>query len=120
MKVAVTAEEASLSGRMGRQFGRAKYFVVVDTETKAYEAHSNLQNISAMQGAGIQAAQCVANLGVEAVITGNVGPKAFKALQAAGIKVFLGDAGTVADAVDLLGKDKLHLAQNANVESHWM
>jgi predicted Fe-Mo cluster-binding NifX family protein len=83
MKIIVTSEGPSLDSSVDPRFGRAKHFVLVDTETDAFSAHDNAQNLSAPQGAGIQAAQTVARLGAEAVLTGHVGPKAFTTLQAA-------------------------------------
>ena len=70
-------------------FGRAKYFILAHTKTGQATAHDNSPNMQARQGAGIQSAETVAKLGAEVVITGSVGPKAYRALQAAGIKVAL-------------------------------
>jgi predicted Fe-Mo cluster-binding NifX family protein len=81
-------------------------------------AHDNTQNLNAPQGAGIQAAQAVYNLGVGAVVTGNVGPKAFTTLQAAGIAVHVGASGTVREAVEQFRVGALEPAESANVEGH--
>ena len=89
MKIAVTAQDKELSSEIDLRFGRAKWLIVMDTETGNFEAHSNDVNLNAVQGAGIQTGRNIANLGVEAVITGNVGPNAFKTLSAAGLKIFL-------------------------------
>ena len=102
------------------RFGRAKWFIVVDAETGAFEAVDNKKNFDAAQGAGIQASRNAAELGVEAVVTGNVGPKAFSALKAAGISVYIGAAGTVQEALDRFKSGALESAQDANVEGHWM
>jgi len=82
-------------------------------------AHDNSQNLNAAQGAGIQAAETVVRLGAEAVVTGNVGPKAFRALNAAGIKMYLSGEGSVADAVRKFKAGELKEASTANVEGHW-
>jgi len=89
MKVVITSYGKDLTSKTDKSFGRAKWFVLVDTETGAFEAHSNEQNFNAAQGAGIQAAQNVSNLGAEAILTGNVGPNAFRTLSAASIKYLL-------------------------------
>ena len=60
-----------LSSQLGTRFGRAKLLIVVDTDTYRFEVHDNTVNLNASSGAGIQTAQNVANLGAEAVITGN-------------------------------------------------
>ena len=120
MKLAITSEGEDLSSAVDPRFGRAKYFIVLDTETGDYAAHNNAQNLNAVQGAGIQAGRNVADLGVEAVLTGNVGPKAFSVLQAAGVKVYIGAAGTVAEAVEKFKAGELKPVSEANVEGHWI
>ena len=119
MKLAITSTGDSLASNLDPRFGRAKYFIVVDTESDAWTAHDNQQNLNAMQGAGIQAAQNVAALGVQAVISGNAGPKAFRVLSAAGIAVYLCSDGTVADAVARFKRGELKAIEAANVEGHW-
>lgn len=119
MKIVVTATSKDISSNMDPRFGRAKYFIVVDTDTDEAEAHDNSQNLNAAQGAGIQAAETVVRLGAGAVVTGNVGPKAFRALNAAGVKMFLAGEGTVADAVRKYKAGELKEASTANVEGHW-
>ncbi|MBM4016796.1 MAG: hypothetical protein FJ288_00475 [Planctomycetes bacterium] len=49
----------------------------------------------------------------------NCGPKAFRVLAAAGIKVFLGATGTVGEAVAAFKEGRLAEAAEANVEGHW-
>lgn len=116
MKVIVTALGAGMESPVDPHFGRAKYFVLVDTETGDHATHDNAQNLNAIHGAGIQAAQCVARLGAEAVVTGHVGPKAFATLQAAGIAIYEGASGTVADAIRSLRAGQLQQAAQADVE----
>ncbi|MBE9520486.1 MAG: NifB/NifX family molybdenum-iron cluster-binding protein [Proteobacteria bacterium] len=120
MKVAVTSQGEELSSEIDPRFGRAKWPIVVDTETGKSEAHDNSVNLNAAQGAGIQTGQNIANLGVEAVITGNVGPNAFKTLNAANVKIFLAEKQTVQDAIDSFKAGKLKEVDNANVEGHWI
>lgn len=119
MKIAVSATGKNMSDDVDPRFGRAKYFIVVDTDTNGSVAHDNTQNLNAGQGAGIQAAQNVAALGVQAVISGNVGPKAFRTLNAAGVKVYLCSPMGVTDAVRMFKTDELNETTAANVEGHW-
>lgn len=69
MKVAVTSQGKELSSEIDPRFGRAKWLLVVDTQTGLSEAYDNTVNLNLVQGAGIQTGQNVVNLGVEAVIT---------------------------------------------------
>ena len=89
MKLAITAQGSQRTDPIDLRFGRAKYLIVMDTETGEQAVHDNAVNLNAAQGAGIQTGRNVAELGVEAVITGNVGPNAFKTLNAAGVKIFI-------------------------------
>jgi len=120
MKIAVTAQEKELSSEVDLRFGRAKWLIVVDTETADYKAHDNIMNLNAVQGAGIQTGQNIANLGADVVITANVGPNAFKTLNAAGVKIFLSEKQTVQEAIDSFKAGKLEEVNQANVEGHWI
>ena len=120
MKVAITSQGLDMNSAVDPRFGRAKCFVIVDTETGDFASHENSQNLAAVQGAGIQAGRNVIDLDVEAVITGNVGPKAFSALQAGNVKIYIGASGTVADAVEQFKAGKLECVSKANVEGHWI
>lgn len=119
MKVAISAQGATLDSPMDPRFGRARCFLLVDSESLAFCAHDNAVNLNAVQGAGIQAAQAVARLGSEAVITGHVGPKALATLEAAGIPVYLVASGTVREAIEAFRAGRLARASQANVQGHW-
>ena len=120
MKIAVTSQDKELSSEIDLRFGRAKWLIVFDTETGDFEAHNNEINLNAVQGAGIQTGQNITNFDVKAVLTGNVGPNAFKTLSAAGVKVFLAEKQTVAEAVESFKTGKLKEVDQANVEGHWI
>lgn len=120
MKIAITAQDKDLTSEIDLRFGRAKWLIVFDTETENFNSHSNEVNLNAIQGAGIQTGQNIATLGVEAVVTGNVGPNAFKTLRAAGVKAFLAEKQTVAEAVKSFKAGTLKEIDDANVESHWV
>ena len=119
MKIAITAQGDTLQSPVDPRFGRAKNFIVIDSETGDYQAVDNVMNLHAAQGAGIQAGRTVSELGVEAVVTGNVGPKAFSLLNAAGIKIYIGASGTVEQALEQYKQGALQLAGGANVQGHW-
>ena len=120
MKVAVTAQGRDLDSLVDPRFGRARYFLLIDTATGEFTAHDNVQNLNAPQGAGIQAAQTVVQLGAEAVLTGNVGPKAFATLQAGQVAIHPGATGTVRQALEEWRSGHIPPAAKANVEGHWV
>lgn len=119
MKIAISTSGKEMSAPMDDRFGRAKGFIIYDTETGSHEFIDNKQNLEAAQGAGIQSAKRVIDAGVSALITGNVGPKAYSALSAAGVEMFLKQGGTVEEAVKAYTSGSLEKTSGANVESHW-
>jgi predicted Fe-Mo cluster-binding NifX family protein len=99
MKLCITAAGNDLSAATDAAFGRAPWFMLIDTETGATEAVAN-PSVNAGHGAGIAAAQLMADRGVAAVLTGRLGPKAQTALSAAGIAMHEGlPACTVSEAL---------------------
>ncbi len=116
MKIAFTATGNDLDSQVDPCFGRAQQFVVVDTDTEAFEAHDNTMNLQAASGAGIQAARFVAELGAHAVVTGNVGPKAYATLSAAGVEVYVDAGGTVREALEAWRAGRLAGASGPTVE----
>jgi predicted Fe-Mo cluster-binding NifX family protein len=119
MKILVTATGETLESRLDRRFGRAAKYILFDTVTGQYESIDNARSRNASQGAGIQAAEAVARLGPQCVITGHCGPKAFRVLSAAGIMIFTTDAINVAEALDKFRSGRLVEARYADVEGHW-
>ncbi len=119
MKVVITANGTTLDAEIDPRFGRARYFLLIDPETKEIVVHDNQQNQQAAGGAGIQAAEIIANAGAEVLLTGHCGPKAFRALEAAGIKIIIDAEGTVNEVINKFRKGKYEYASSADVESHW-
>jgi predicted Fe-Mo cluster-binding NifX family protein len=118
MKIVVSASGNSLDSPVDPRFGRCAYFVFVDPDSLEFEPFAN-ESAMASGGAGIQAAQFVANQGAEAVITGNVGPNASMTLNAAGMQVFLGATGTVRNAVEMYKQGQLQMASGPSVPGHF-
>lgn len=123
MKIVVTAvpkagiEPSDLE--MDERFGRAGAFVVFDTETRSYSVSDNTQNMNAVQGAGIQAAETVVRLGAECLITGHCGPKAFRTLTSGGIRVITGASGTVGSVISEFLSGRYAFAETPDVDGHW-
>ena len=118
MKIAVTSMGQTLDSAVDPRFGRAAYFLIVDTETMTQAVIAN-ENIAAAGGAGISSAKAVADAGAEAVLTGNCGPNAARTLTAAGIKLYTGVSGTVADAIELFKSGGLTETSEPNVQPHF-
>jgi predicted Fe-Mo cluster-binding NifX family protein len=91
--LAVSSSGPALTDPVDPRFGRAHGFVLVNLETGGLTYVDNAASQALSQGAGIQAAENLAKAGAEVLLTGQVGPKAWKALQAAGLKVVEGVEG---------------------------
>ena len=107
MKVAVSSVENHLDALVDPRFGRAAYFLIVETDSLNYEMVPN-PNVNAMGGAGVQSAQLVINKGAKAVLTGKCGPNAFHVFDSAGIKIYEGVEGTVRNVVKALQDNQIY------------
>ncbi len=99
MRVAVSSTGTGLEAQASPTFGRCTHFAFVDAVTMDCETLDN-PAAGSSGGAGIQAAEFVAREGVEAVLTGRVGPNAARVLEAAGVDVQVLEGGTVREAVE--------------------
>jgi predicted Fe-Mo cluster-binding NifX family protein len=116
VKIAVSSSGKTLDGEVDVRFGRAPYFLIIDGDQVEVVENPNL---SAGGGVGVQTSQMLADKGVDAVIAGNFGPKAFEVLAAADIKAYAAAGKKVSEAVELLKADKLEPMQGATKASHW-
>jgi len=120
MRVAFTTSGDTQEAPLDSRFGRAPKFLIYDTESRTFDIIDNRENLNAAHGAGIQAAEAVARSGVEGLVTGHCGPRAFQVLAAAGIKVYQTDAPTVGAALKAFEAGKLKPAASADVGGHWV
>lgn len=118
MKLCVTSTGKELDSAVDPRFGRCAFFIFVDPENLEFKALAN-PNLDSSGGAGIMSAQLVANEGVEAVLTGNVGPNAHQTLSALKVKVLTGASSTVKQAVADFIAGKLKELAEPSVPSHF-
>ena len=118
MKIAISASSSNLNATVDTRFGRCPYFIIVDSENMEFNVVSN-DSTNASHGAGIQAAQTIVNMGVEVIITGNIGPNAFNVISASGVKIITGISGNIKEAVEKYKKGQLLEAENPNVSGHF-
>jgi predicted Fe-Mo cluster-binding NifX family protein len=120
VKLVLTTSGETLDAPLESRFGRAPKFLVYDTESNTFEVIDNEQNVSAVQGAGIQAAETVARSGAACIVTGHCGPRAYRVLSAAGVKVYNTDIPTVAAALDAFKAGRLKPAASADMKGQWV
>jgi predicted Fe-Mo cluster-binding NifX family protein len=119
MKLAIAAESSGLDAPIATRFGRAPGFVLISDPNNAPDYLNNTPSLNAVQGAGIQAAQCVLDSGAEVVILRHCGPKAFTLLHGAGVAVLATTATTVREALAAHAAGTLTSLDTASVEGHW-
>jgi len=117
MKIAVTtSSDKGLEAKVDLRFGRAPYFTVVDIEDMKVEVIKNSAG-NAASGAGVSAAQKMSDEGIDGIISGNFGPKAFETLKNGDLKLY-SFSGTVKEAVDELKKGNLEELSNPTNAPH--
>jgi predicted Fe-Mo cluster-binding NifX family protein len=114
MKIAISAAGQNLESSIDERFGRCRYFIILETDDMRYEVIENA-NADLSTSAGIQSASLVASKGVEAVITGNCGPKAMQVFAATTIEVIIGQHGMVKDVVEKFKRGDLSPSTRGNV-----
>jgi len=118
MIIAISSQGKELTSEIDPRFGRCQIFIFFNSETKEFETFEN-QSINAGQGAGIQSAQFVVNKNAQVVITGNVGPKAYQVLSAAGITIYTGMAGIITEALKKYEDGSLQSSSAPSVDAHF-
>ncbi len=116
MKIAICASGQDLESLVNVRFGRCPYFLLVDDETDQFEVLENTAG-KASHGAGVSAAQMVANKKVGAVLGVNFGPNAVNVLGSAGIKIYSlppeKPSVSIAEALELHKEGKLKKIEKA-------
>ncbi len=94
MKIVVSSTGENLTDNISEVFARCPYFVIAEIENQEIKKTEVIKNESAnqMSGAGISAAQLMAEKNVSGVITKNIGPKASDVLKQFNIDIYLGES----------------------------
>ena len=118
MKIAISLEnDDGINSRVSDIFGRCRYFMFIDPQNMSFEIEKNPAR-NASGGAGIQAAQFIADNKPDAVISGHIGPRAQTVIASADIPVFQFSQGSVEDALGLYEQKKLNNLTEADVPDH--
>lgn len=116
--IAVATDGNTKLAPVAARFGRCAHFIVYDEAARVYRMLDNTQARDEDQGAGIQAAQNVLGENPTDVIVANCGPKAFRLLHEAGVRVYTDIEGTAMDAIRRLLAGDLQPAQGPNAAAH--
>jgi len=108
MIIIVSARDSKLESLTDPRFGRAAWFIKMNTETDQWEAFPN-SAAAQSGGAGVAAAQFVIDQKANAVVSGDFGPNASSAFKSANIvmHLFTQEVTTVQQAIDHFKQNKL-------------
>lgn len=120
MIIAIPSEGTDPSSPLARRLGRADYFLFYNNASGEWRSVDNRAGLDLAQGAGVQAAQTLTAEDAQVLLSGHCGPRAFRALAAAGISVCTGASGTVSEVLEAWQAGHLEIAAEADVDSHWL
>ena len=104
MKIAIpTNDKKGLEDTVAEHFGRAKNFLIYDTETKSFEIYLNPEVIGGKEFPP----DFLYRLGVKAVIVFSLGPKALEKFKKYNIKMYKAIEGTILDNLQKFNDNKL-------------
>ena len=119
MKIAISSTGKDLESDIDSRFGRCNYFLIIEIKNKEIKNVKAIENTAKEQmgGAGIKAGEIVSNEKVDAVITNNLGPRAFSVFEQFKIKVYSGE-GKIKDVVQGFIEGKLKEMTDATGPQH--
>lgn len=107
MKVAIPVDDKNTNSKVCVSFGRAPYFMLYDTEKKQSDFITN-NAANSRGGAGIKAAQIIADNDADVLITPRCGENAAEVLIAANIKIYKSKNDSIEENLKHLKDDKLN------------
>jgi predicted Fe-Mo cluster-binding NifX family protein len=112
MRIAISSNGKTLDDSVSDVFGRSPYFIIVQVDDKKINFVEAFENISKNQvgGTGVTVAQAVIEKEVNAVISGNIGPRALDVFKQFKIETFQAK-GTVKQALQDYLENKLKKIQ---------
>lgn len=117
MKIAIPVEEKNLDSNVCVSFGRTPYFLIYDVKTEESTFIDNSAAAS-MGGAGIKAAQMIADNKAEVLLTPRLGENAADVLKPADVKVYKTIDASVRDNIDAFVAGKLPLLDEIHPGLH--
>jgi len=102
MKIAFATDGNNLSDKVALHFGRAKNFLIYDTENKSFEIFENPE----IEGKELPP-DFLKSQNVEVVIAFSLGPRAFEKFKNYKIKVFKAIEGMILENIEKFKEGKL-------------
>ncbi len=119
MKIAISADGKTLDSNIDPRFGRCNYFLIIEIEDQKIKDFRAIENIAKdqMGGAGVTAGETIAREKVDAVITVNVGPRAYSVFEQFGVKIYQAE-GKIKEAVENFLMNRLVELSDSNGQQH--
>lgn len=117
MKIAIPVNENNMNTTVCMSFGRTPYFLIHDTNSKADTFLANAA-ANASGGAGIQAAQMIADNKVEALLAPRCGGNAADVLNAANIKIYKTVSYSLDESIKAFENNQLNLLNEIHPGFH--
>ncbi|NEZ46698.1 diguanylate cyclase [Clostridium niameyense] len=119
MKIAISSKGKSMEDLLDLRFGRCEYFQIHDMDNDELKV---VKNEGAMSGggAGIVAAQQLIDEKVDVIITGKLGPNAFKLVDAANIKAYSCEGISIKSVLEKYKNKELSKLDTAGPEHNGM
>jgi len=119
MKIAISSTGKDLESEVDARFGRCSYFLIVNIENNEIKDFKAIENTAKdqMGGAGISAGEIIAKQKVDAIITINLGPRAFSVFEQFGIRIYQGE-GKLREVIQKFLDKKLKEITNATGPQH--
>ncbi len=108
MKIVFPVSEKSDDANIYDSFGRAPFYLIYNTNSKEVD-YLDHRAVVDQGGAGIRAAQVLADNGVKAIITLQCGEYAEKVLRNAEVLVYKAISGSVKQNIEAFINDQLNL-----------
>lgn len=87
MKLAIALKENDYNSSVDERFGRAPFFIIIDSDTKEFEIIENEAKDEAT-GAGLKAIKNLLKYEIDIIIAGEIGPKAGELIYGLEIPTF--------------------------------
>lgn len=117
MKISIPVDEKRLDSNVCLSFGRAPYFLIFDTETKE-SIFINNSAAASTGGAGIKAAQIIADNNASALLTPRCGQNAAEVFKSADIEIYKTTSASVKDNITAFIDGKLPLLDDIHAGFH--
>lgn len=117
MKIAIPVNDDNIDGNVCISFGRAPYFLFYDTEKDKSKCVVN-SAANSQGGAGIKAAQIIADNNADVLITPRCGQNAADVLKASRVKIYKSIEGTIRENLKELKEEKLNLLNDIHSGFH--